>query len=156
MLCLELILLCFCWIACIRLYQYIHGANSNSSRLMMTSPVTTTITASTHGLDRLVRYYLPVMYAKNPPLPNSELNVQFEKWTSNCLAVRWFSGFAKDDNINKEIDALMSSLSKYLPGSGAISKYTIAQYNSSHHPSGRLNEVWLDVSAFTAEGCQPL
>lgn len=157
MLCFELICVCFLsCIACIRLYQYIHGANSNSSHFLMTSPVTTTIMASPRGPERLVRYYLPAVYTENPPLPNSELNVQFEKWRSNCLAVRRFSGFAKDDNINKEIDALKSSLSKYLPKSSAISEYTIAQYNSSRHLSGRLNEVWLDVSAFTAEGCQPL
>ncbi|XP_023542916.1 heme-binding protein 2-like [Cucurbita pepo subsp. pepo] len=137
-----------------RLYQYIHGANSNSSHFLITSPVTTTIMASTRGPERLVRYYLPSMYTENPPLPNSELNVQFEKWRSNCLAVRRFSGFAKDDNINKEVEALKSSLNKYLPKSSAISEYTVAQYNSSRHLSGRLNEVWLDVSAVTSEGCQ--
>ncbi|XP_038892072.1 heme-binding protein 2-like [Benincasa hispida] len=139
-----------------RLYQYIHGANSNSSHLLITSPVTTTVIASAHEPEHLIRYYLPIVNAEKPPLPNSELNVQFEKWRSNCLAVRRFPGFAKDDNINKEIDALKYSLSKYLPESAAISEYTIAQYNSSRRLSGRLNEVWLDVSGFTAEGCQPL
>lgn len=139
-----------------RLYQYIHGANSNSSHFLITSPVTTTIMASKRQPEHLIRYYLPIGNAENPPLPDSELNVQFEKWRSNCLAVRRFPGFAKDDNINKEIDALKSSLSKYLPEGAAISEYTIAQYNSSRRLLGRLNEVWLDVSGFTAEGCQPL
>ncbi|CAK9316572.1 unnamed protein product [Citrullus colocynthis] len=139
-----------------RLYQYIHGANSNSSHFLITSPVTTTIMASKRQPEHLIRYYLPNGNAENPPLPDSELNVQFEKWRSNCLAVRRFPGFAKDDNINKEIDALKSSLSKYLPEGAAISEYTIAQYNSSRRLLGRLNEVWLDVSGFTAEGCQPL
>lgn len=145
----------FCF-ACVRLYQYIHGGNSNSSHFLITSPVTTTIMASKRQPEHLIRYYLPIGNAENPPLPDSELNVQFEKWRSNCLAVRRFPGFAKDDNINKEIDALKSSLSKYLPEGAAISEYTIAQYNSSRRLLGRLNEVWLDVSGFTAEGCQPL
>ncbi|XP_011655613.1 uncharacterized protein LOC101213086 [Cucumis sativus] len=139
-----------------RLYQYMHGANSNSYHFLFTSPVTTTIMTLTREPERLVRYYLPIMNAENPPLPNSELNVHFEKWRNNCLAVRRFPGFAKDDNINKEIDALKSSLSKYLPESAAVSEYTIAQYNSSRRLLGRLNEVWLDVSGFTTEGCQPL
>uniref|UniRef100_A0A5B7BF28 Putative heme-binding protein 2 n=1 Tax=Davidia involucrata TaxID=16924 RepID=A0A5B7BF28_DAVIN len=140
-----------------RLYQYIHGSNLNSSRFMMTTPILTSITPSENGSDYFVRFYLSSKYEGGPPQPYPELNLLFDKWTSHCVAVRKFSGFAKDDNISKEIEALVTSLDKILTGKTANMKdknsYTIAQYNASSHLSGRLNEVWMNVSGFTAEGC---
>ncbi|KAG6713986.1 hypothetical protein I3842_05G180800 [Carya illinoinensis] len=144
-----------------RLYPYIHGGNLDHSRIMITAPVLTSVinsSSSSRGTaDYFVRFYLPAKYVGNPPQPNPDLNLQFDKWRSHCIAVRKFSGFAKDDNINKEIEALVRSLDKHSTGKGAIlgvtSYYSIAQYNASNHLSGRLNEVWIDVSGFTAEGC---
>ena len=80
------------------------------------------------------------------------------------MAVRKFSGFAENDNIDKQVESLRNSLSKHMSiGDGKTtpfevdkSSYTIAQYNSSRRLSGRLNEVWLNVvSGFGAEGCLP-
>ena len=92
------------------------------------------------------------------PQPSPELNLQVEMWRSHCIAVRRFSGFAKDGNIDKEKLGLISSLDKL--SSSAKSKnivvfedksaYAVAQYNASFHLSGRINEVWMNVSA---EGC---
>lgn len=96
------------------------------------------------------------MSAKSAPQPNPELNLQIDKWRNHCIAVRNFTGFAKDDNINQEMEALVISLNKHFTGNTTIPKdktYTIAQYNASRHLTGRLNEVWMNVSGFIAEGC---
>lgn len=128
----------------------------------MTAPVITSInsSSSSHGSDYFIKYYVPAKYVGNPPQPNPELNLQLEKWRSHCIAVRKFTGFADDDNTNKESEALVNSLNKYLTRiKGAVlvdkSFYSVAQYNASSHLSGRLNEVWIDVSGFAAEGCPP-
>ncbi|KAE8023505.1 hypothetical protein FH972_009192 [Carpinus fangiana] len=137
-----------------RLYQYIHGGNLNHSKIPMTAPVLTTINSSSPGSGYFVRLSLPASYGGNPPEPNPELNLQLDKWRSHCIAVRKFSGFAKDDNVSKEIEALVNSLNKHLTGKATMvedgSYYSIAQYNSSKHLSGRLNEAWINVYA---EGC---
>ncbi|KAJ9169506.1 hypothetical protein P3X46_017693 [Hevea brasiliensis] len=138
-----------------RIHQYIHGANINSSQLPMTAPVlTSVITSSPRTL-----YYVKLFLSKgNPPEPNPELNLQLETWNAQCMAIRKFSGFAKDDNVKKEMEALVTSLTKHPTGNTVLDyniSYTIAQYNSSHHTSGRLNEVWIDVSGFNMEGCLP-
>ncbi|KAI4328194.1 hypothetical protein L6164_020570 [Bauhinia variegata] len=141
-----------------RLYQYLHGANMNSSKLEITAPVLTRIAPSSQGNNYTVRLYVPNKYQDKPPQPNPELKLQLAKWGTRCIAVRKFTGFAKDDNINKETEALVSSLKKQLPGnSTTIVKnfYTIAQYNSSSERMGRLNEVWIKVLGLAAEGCPP-
>lgn len=140
----------------IRLYQYIHGANLNTSEITMTAPVLTSIVPSMHGpAEYYVRLYLPAKYERTPPQPSSDLNLQFDKWRSHCIAVRKFTGFAKDDHFHKEFETLVNSLNKHLNGKPAIledkSSYAIAQYNASYHLSWRLNEVWMDLSGFTSD-----
>lgn len=141
-----------------RLYQYIHGANGNSSRLKKTSPILTIIDqVSANATNYSVRFYLPKKYEGVPPQPYPELNLRIEKWRNHCIAVKKFSGFAKDENINTEKEVLLSSLDR-LSSTGEStsvvledrSSYAVAQYNASFHLSGRLNEVWMNVSA---EGC---
>ncbi|EOY00567.1 hypothetical protein QUC31_014218 [Theobroma cacao] len=141
-----------------RLYQYIHGDNLNATQFLMTAPVLTSVTPSAHGSAYIVRYYLPPTFDQtSPPQPSAELNLQLDKWESHCIAVRMFPGYARDDNVDKEKDALLSSLGKHLPGLKQAAEnnynYSIAQYNASKHPTGRINEVWMDVSGFAAEGC---
>ncbi|KAF5741085.1 hypothetical protein HS088_TW10G00080 [Tripterygium wilfordii] len=138
-----------------RLYQYLHGTNLNSTQLPFTAPVLTSITAPIQGTLYLVKFY---MSGKNTsPQPNQELDLELEKWRPQCVAVRKFSGFAKDDNINEEKEALVSSLNKqYSTGKNRLGNddsFSVAQYNASHHLSGRLNEVWMPVQDFTADGC---
>ena len=139
------------------MYKYIHGANLNASHLVMTAPVLTSVTSSAHGSEYTVRFFLSPKYEESPPQPYPELNLQFDKWRSHCVAVRVFSGFAVDDTITKEIKALQTSLDGYLFGNPAVveekNSYTIAQYNASYHLTGRINEVWINISGLTAEGC---
>lgn len=146
-----------------RLYQYLQGANLNSTHFSMTKPVLTSISPSHYGSSSssyTVRYYLPSEYNyKSPPQPSAELNLQLDKWKSECIAVRKFPGYATDDNVEKEKDALVSSITKRLPAlmqavdNNLYYNYSIAQYNASKHRTGRINEVWIDVSGITAEGC---
>lgn len=146
-----------------RLYEYIHGANLNSSKLSFTAPVLTSIASSSsssrENIDYTVRFYVSTKYQGKPPPPNPELKLNLDKWNSHCVAVRKFSGFARDDNIDKEFEALVSSLNKHISESSAAiqdrDSYTIAQYNASHKISGRLNEVWVSVSGPSVVGCQP-
>ncbi|GMI75012.1 cytosolic heme (tetrapyrrole) binding protein 1, haem-binding protein 1 [Hibiscus trionum] len=145
-----------------RLYQYLHGANRNSTSFLMTKPVLTTIVPSNRGgspssSSYIVGYYLPAEYnEKSPPPPSPELNLRVDKWKSQCIAVRMFPGYAVDENVEKEKDALVSSLGKRLMqgvGQNQYYNYSIAQYNASKHHTGRINEVWMDVSGFAAVGC---
>ncbi|KAJ4843804.1 hypothetical protein Tsubulata_009991, partial [Turnera subulata] len=142
-----------------RIYQYIQGANSNSSRLAITAPVLTSIRPSPNGTTGYrVKLFLITNFGATPPQPSPELNLQIDKWRAKCVAVRKFPGFAMDDNVSKEAEALVTSLSKYFAGGNMTGledkRYTIAQYNASSHLVGRLNEVWVDVSAIVnIEGC---
>lgn len=138
------------------MYQYIHGANLNSSKLAITAPILTKIPSSTsYGVNYIVRMYVSAHFQGKPPQPNPELKLQLEKWKTQCIAVRKFSGYAKDDNINKEIESLVSSLNKHLDGTSTIiqdtSSYTIAQYNASFRNTERVNEVWIKVSGFRTD-----
>ena len=154
---LSLSSLIICCVIGLRLYKYIHGANLNSSQFAITAPVLTSVTPSALGSEYTVRFFFSPKYEESPPQPYPELNLQFDKWRSHCVAVRVFPGFAKDDTISKEIKALETSLDDYLFGKSAVleekNSYTIAQYNASYHPTGRVNEVWLNISGLTAEGC---
>ncbi|CAL0312986.1 unnamed protein product [Lupinus luteus] len=134
-----------------RLYQYIHGANLNSTKIAYTAPIITSIPSSTIEDSYIVRMYISSIFeGKQPPQANPELKLQVEKWKTQNIAVRKFSGFAKDDNIKKEIEGLLGSLKKYLNGSYAKMlqdkrSCIIAQYNSSSLNYGRLNEVWITL-----------
>ncbi|KAK4263160.1 hypothetical protein QN277_028616 [Acacia crassicarpa] len=143
-----------------RLYQYMHGGNMDSSRMAFTAPVLTSINSSTssspqHGNEYVVMSYMSAKYNGKHPEPNPELNLQVEKWKAHCIAVRKFSGFARDDNINTEVEALRNSLSGKAATIQDKGTYAIAQYNDSRQISGRLNEVWINVSGPFGQCCPP-
>lgn len=130
----------------------------------MTAPVLTSLIVSSSSSSKQynIKYYIPANFEGATPHPFPELNLKLEKWTSHCLAVRKFSGFAKDDNVNKEVETLTKSLNKHYSTKRVKvsvmvdkSSYAIAQYNASYHLSGRLNEVWMNVTGFSSEGCFP-
>lgn len=145
-----------------RLFQYIEGANLNNSRIAMTAPVLTSITHDAgplHSSAYLIRLYLPTKFQASPPIPLPELDLHPDSWPSHCIAVRKFSGFARDSNIIKEAEKLAVSLSKS-PWAGTADfdgkdAYSIAQYNSPFRFIGRVNEVWVDVDGSKIPGCEP-
>ncbi|KAK3011596.1 hypothetical protein RJ639_011431 [Escallonia herrerae] len=61
-------------------------------------------------------YYMPEKNERAPPQPYAELGLHLDMWKSHCIAVRRFSGFAKDNNIGKEKEALVSNLGKIFNG----------------------------------------
>ncbi|KAK3033490.1 hypothetical protein RJ639_032719 [Escallonia herrerae] len=142
-----------------RLFQYIQGANLNSSRVSMTAPVLTSIVPEAgplHSSAYLVRFYLPIKFQATPLLPLPELNLKPDSWTSHCVAVRKFSGFARNSNIAREAEKLAISLSRSSWANSTSSKskyaYSIAQYNSPFRFIGRLNEVWVDIYGSETDG----
>ncbi|KAL0417167.1 UNVERIFIED_CONTAM: hypothetical protein Slati_3548600 [Sesamum latifolium] len=135
-----------------RLFQFIEGANLNFSRIPMTVPVLTSIVPGAgplHSSAYFVKFYLPAKFQATPPLPLPELNLQPDWWKSQCIAVRKFSGFARDNNIVKEAKKLALSLSRSEWANTTSTEseyaYSIAQYNSPFRFIGRVNEVWVDV-----------
>jgi hypothetical protein len=72
--------------------------------------------------------------------------------------VRKFSGYAKDENVAREAKRLAVSLSMS-PWVNVTStenncSYSIAQYDSPFQFIHRTNEVWADIKAPGANGCQ--
>ncbi|XP_020520875.1 heme-binding protein 2 isoform X2 [Amborella trichopoda] len=109
-----------------RLFQYIQGANLNSSRLRITAPVLTSIVPGAGPLHSSAYY------------------------VSHYVAVRKFSGFAMDSDVIKEAQSLAVSLEKSPWANSTVSEegkyaYSIAQYSSPFKLIGRVNEVWVDV-----------
>lgn len=143
-----------------RLFQYIQGANLNFSRIHMTKPVLTSIVPGAgplHSSAYIVRFYLPIKFQGTPPLPLPELNLTPVSWTSHCVAVRKFPGYARDGNVVTEAAKLATSLgrSPWANATSADSKnaYSIAQYNSPFQIFGRVNEVWVNVDGSEEDNC---
>lgn len=125
----------------------------------MTAPVLTSIVPGAgplHSSAYFVRFYLPTKFQSTPPTPLPELNLKSYTWDSHYIAVRKFSGFARDTNIVKEAEKLATSLSRspWANSTSAESSYaySIAQYNSPFRFIGRVNEVWVDVNASGVDG----
>ncbi|KAL6850239.1 hypothetical protein ACP4OV_020866 [Aristida adscensionis] len=134
-----------------RLFQYLMGANLNSSRIRMTTPVLTSVVPGAgplHSSAYFVRLYLPAKFQASPPVPLPELNLHPDRWPSHCIAVRSFSGLPRDNVVIEEAKKLALSLSRS-PWANSTSypsknAYSIAQYHPLRLIS-RVNEVWFDV-----------
>ncbi|EPS59178.1 hypothetical protein M569_15632, partial [Genlisea aurea] len=147
-----------------RLFEFIEGANLNFSRLAMTKPVLTSIVPGGGPLGSsafFVKFYLPVEFQADPPTPLPELNLEPDRWTGHCIAVRSFSGFARDSNIVKQAEKLALSLSRSSrwanstnTGRSSGYAYSVAQYDSPFKLIGRVNEVWVDVNGSEEDGCK--
>lgn len=138
-----------------KLFQYSQGANMNFSRIPISFPVLTGIVSDSgpfHSPGYIVRLYLPTPFQKIPPTPLYELDLKAEYWDSMCIAVRKFSGFARDINVAKQANLLENSLQRSPWANATMGKsgatkdsYTIAQYNTPFKHVGRLNEVWVSL-----------
>lgn len=127
----------------------------------MTAPVLTSIVPGAgplHSSAYFVRFYLPVKFQDDPPVPLPELNLKPYKWRSHCAAIRKFSGFATDDKIVKEAEKLATSLTRSPWANSTSSEsnyaYSIAQYDSPFRLISRVNEVWVDINAPELDGCK--
>lgn len=143
-----------------RLFQYIQGANLNWTRVPMTAPVVTSIVPGAGPFQSQaysVLLYLPVNFQADPPVPLLELHLEPYVWDTHCVAVRKFSGFAKDDNIIKEAKKLAVSLSRSPLANITLTDsdyaYSIAQYDAPFQFIGRVNEIWVDINATAINEC---
>ncbi|KAL8154226.1 hypothetical protein V2J09_011986, partial [Rumex salicifolius] len=141
-----------------RLFQYIKGANLNWTYIPMTKPILTSVTPGSNSPLFTVHFYLPTRIQASPPVPLDELHLQNVSLPSHCVAVRKFSGFARDTNIVREAQKLVSSLSKSTQWANSTSldskyAYSIAQYDSPIRFVQRLNEVWIDVVGSSSGAC---
>ncbi|XP_057416731.1 uncharacterized protein LOC130711225 [Lotus japonicus] len=137
-----------------RLFQFTQGANLNFSRIPMTIPILTTLVAGAGPLQSqgyYVSLYLPVNFQAVPPLPLPELDIEPYEFSSHCVAVRKFNGFAKDERVVKEAKRLANSLSNspwaHSISSESLGGYSIAQYKPPLRIGKRRNEVWVDIDA---------
>ena len=119
----------------------------------MTAPVLTGITPSDGPFCQtsfIVRFFVPLAFQDNPPIPLSSLDLNVERWDSpTYFAVREFSGFASDTNVAQEGAALAASVDAAgftISSTPKDEVYIIAQYNSPFDITGRVNEVWLPIS----------
>ncbi|KAI4329544.1 hypothetical protein MLD38_027922 [Melastoma candidum] len=126
----------------------------------MTFPVLTSVVPGAepfHSSPYTVFFYLPAKFQASPPVPLTELHLRSDAWSSRCVAVRKFSGVAREGSITKEMEQLALSLSRSPWANSTSSKskfaYSIAQYDSPLRLIGRTNEVWVDVDASGSEGC---
>ncbi|KAK9675804.1 hypothetical protein RND81_11G032100 [Saponaria officinalis] len=96
-----------------RLFQYIQDANLNFSRIPMTKLVLMSIVPGSGPLNSLaysVRFYLPLKFQDDPPVPLPEIHLKPVRWAGHYVAVSKFSGFARDRNVVKEAEKLAASL----------------------------------------------
>ncbi|KAL5544153.1 hypothetical protein UlMin_007937 [Ulmus minor] len=147
------------WMAApVRDISFAKATRNGYHRLAMTVPVLTSIIPGAGPLANSVKFYLPVNFQANPPLPLPELNLKPYKWDSHYVAIRNFSGFARDRNIVEEAETLATSLSRSPWANCTSSKgsyaYSIAQYSSPFKFIGCLNEVWVDIDASGIKGCK--
>ncbi|KAL3726470.1 hypothetical protein ACJRO7_031377 [Eucalyptus globulus] len=59
-----------------------------------------------------VDFYLAAKFQGAPPKPNPELNLKLDERKAHCVAVRKFSGFVSDDNIDEGMEARVKPLVK--------------------------------------------
>ncbi|PIA61796.1 hypothetical protein AQUCO_00200056v1 [Aquilegia coerulea] len=105
-----------------------------------------------------VGFHRLFQYIQGANLNNSRISMTTPVLTSShCVAIRKFSGFARDNNIVSEAEKLAISLAGS-PWANSTSKsknaYSIAQYNSPFRFIRRINEVWVDLTGSKTEGCQ--
>lgn len=131
----------------------------------MTTPVLTGLNPSAGPFDSaayVVRLYLASGFQEDPPTPLPELQLNFDRWSEQCVAIRTFSGYAKDNNVAKEAKSLADSLGRS-PWANATNgleagrdSYAIAQYSSPFTILGRVNEVWVSLSdSYVHYNCNP-
>ncbi|XP_028755370.1 heme-binding protein 2 [Neltuma alba] len=134
----------------LRLFDYIQGKNDYKQKIEMTAPVVTEV-APKDGLSGesifVVSFYVPEKNQGNPP-PAEGVVVGTSKPV--YAAVRQFSGFVRDSNVDEEVAALKASIAgtewssaiKKSHRGGHGSGYCVAQYNAPFEFDDRVNEIW--------------
>ena len=123
-----------------RLFEYISGSNSTSSKINMTAPV-----IEFEGVNgKTMNFFLPEIYSKsNAPKPNSE-NINLVTIKGGPYAVIKYSGRSSYDNFLKYVKILQEFLIK--DNVKTIGEPIKATYNGPMTPFFlRRNEVMIRV-----------
>ena len=123
------------------LFNYISGANKDSQKIKMTTPVT----QYENNSEIVMQFYLPSIYtSKTAPIP-SDPRVTLINIEEGYYAVIRYSGRASENNFIKHRDILESELNK--DGIVIIGPPIKATYNSPFTlPLMRRNEAMFKVS----------
>ena len=138
------------------LAAYLFGANSEKEVMEMTTPVTTTSTGE-------MRFYLkekenggsfPEPVAENDEIFNEKGSVKIQEIPAATLAVAKFTGFVTEGEVERQKDALLTSLAidgveVDVPHASPI-PHVIFQYNPPYTvPMLRRNEIGVPVRTST-------
>ncbi|XP_078434817.1 uncharacterized protein LOC144705853 [Wolffia australiana] len=131
------------------LFAYINGRNDQGARVNMTAPAIVDITPSevaTKNSTFVVRFFVPKALKKEA-LPTAPF-VTVGNWPrTKFVAVKRYGGFANDNNIPPQVQALTESLrgtrwaAALRDGKAVPSTYYVASYNGPFE-FDRVNEVF--------------
>eukprot|EP00899_Mesostigma_viride_P008286 jgi/Mesvir1/17459/Mv08733-RA.1 len=127
------------------LLHYISGKNEDGLRISMTAPVVTGVRPSGGPFCESsfsVQFFLPAAVQDAPPrpLPGTQAEV---RPLGGCMAVRQFSGFARDDSVAVEAARLYEAIlaAGMDVEAGDDGSYLVAQYEDPHTVHDRHNEI---------------
>jgi hypothetical protein len=136
-----------------RLFGYLSGANTESKKIDMTSPVLNYIQPGSGpncNNTFTVSFFVPWEYQteEGPPAPTAE-DVYIETKELGEFAVSSYGGFAKDDDVIQAAEALTEDIEDdkevdYDESKGG--SYIFAAYDSPYTLMNRHNEDWIGVT----------
>jgi len=140
------------------LASYLFGGNAEEESMAMTMPVEislgTTAAAVTAGRMPSMSFVLPDKNADAPPTPLAGSRVEIAKRPSRLVAVLPFPGLVTDEEVQRQREAVISSLAAAAAGASSCEIYapvepaqvSVLQYNSPITiPWRRRNEVAIVV-----------
>jgi hypothetical protein len=131
-----------------RLFQYISGNNSGSSKISMTAPVLTPerieMTAPVISEGYSMSFVVPSKYTmETVPTPNDE-SIRIQEMPERKLAVIRFRGWAREKSVEKEKARLISVLQRN--GIETVGEPFLMRYNSPWTPGFmRRNEIGIEI-----------
>jgi hypothetical protein len=131
-----------------RLFQYISGNNSGSSKISMTAPVLTPerieMTAPVISEGYSMSFVVPSKYTmETVPTPNDE-SIRIQEVPERKLAVIRFRGWAREKSVEKEKARLISVLQRN--GIETLGEPFLMRYNSPWTPGFmRRNEIGIEI-----------
>merc|ERR1712176_182640 len=89
-----------------KLFAYISGTNQGEAKISMTVPVSTLVVDGKEHMG----FYVPEQHQEDTPKPHEDQEVKIVQRPDLTAFVRQFGGFAKDEDWEREKEALKKSL----------------------------------------------
>ncbi|KAL4445812.1 hypothetical protein ABPG77_009011 [Micractinium sp. CCAP 211/92] len=131
-----------------QLYQYIDGANADATKIPMTAPVRTKISAASGPFCKnnfTVSFFVPFAFQKKgAPKPNNP-DLYLEDAPASTFYVAQKGGYVMDDwSVQKMVKALSDALERD-EKDYETEVFYVAGYDPPFRITGRHNEVWLEA-----------